>query len=221
MHACHALRNVFFACWRVVSYTLYPIPYTLYPIPYTIYIHIHPYTVPYTLYHIPTIHTVPYHTIPYRAASHTREGIHMFAFNWSHCKMLTCPLTKHTCIHSVKVRLLPAVASCCQLLPAVASCCQLLPAVAIKLSIVEVLEPELQNMSRWFQHGPALAACMALLCPAHVRKAETVETVAGNSTDLNTEMPDLSFKVAGMAGGKETLLCRTGLWHGISMDKDG
>ena len=109
--------------------------------------------------------------------------------------MLTCPLTKHTCIHSVKVRLLPAVASCCH-----------------KLPIVEVLEPELQNMSRWFQHGPALAA--ALHGPAHVRKAETVETVAGNSTDLNTEMPDLSFKVAGMAGGKETLLCRTGrTWH--------
>lgn len=30
-------------------------------------------------------------------------------------------------------------------------------------------------------------------------------TWLGNSTDLNTEMPDLSFKVAGMAGGKETL----------------
>ena len=158
-------------------HTLYPIPYTLYLIPYTLYPI--PYTVPYTLYHIPTIHTVPYHSVPYRATSHTREGIDMFAFNWSHCKMLTCPLTKHTCIHSVKVRLLPAVASCCQLLPAVASCCQ--------LSL----------------HGPA-----------HVRKAETVETVAGNSTDLNTEMPDLSFKVAGMAGGKETLLCRSGrTWH--------
>ena len=95
----------------------YPIPYTLYLIPYTLYPI--PYTVPYTLYHIPTIHTVPYHSVPYRATSHTREGIDMFAFNWSHCKMLTCPLTKHTCIHSVKVRLLPAVASCCQLLPAV------------------------------------------------------------------------------------------------------
>ena len=104
MHAC-------------IPYTLYPIPYTLYPIPYT---------VPYTLYHIPTIHTVPYHSIPYRATSHTCEGIDMFAFNWSHCKMLTCPLTKHTCIHSVKVRLLPAVASCCQLLPAVATNCPLL-----------------------------------------------------------------------------------------------
>ena len=57
----------------------------------------------------------------------------------------------------------------------------------------------INHMSRWFQPSPALA-----VGPAQA------ETLAGNSTDLNTEMPDLSFNVAGMAGGNETFLCRTG-----------
>ena len=99
-HTCmHAYPTIPYTIYS----TLYTIPYTLYPIPYTLY-HIQ--------YHIPTIRTVLYYTLPYRALCHTiqwpwhtREGIHMFAFIGFRCKMLTCPLTKHNYILPLAIQL--------------------------------------------------------------------------------------------------------------------